>query len=130
MTSRPEPRRRGVLAGARVLIVEDEAVVALDLRTIFERAGAEIVGPFYRLAEAVGAAGREAVSVAVLDLSLGRWKGISVARTLAARGIPFFFYTGRMDIGEIRREWPMCPILAKPASEEALIKTAARLLGR
>ena len=53
-----------------------------------------------------------------------------VATQLASRGIPFVFYTGYLDTGEIQEKFPHCKIVYKPASPEILVDAIAEVLGR
>ena len=120
----------GNLSGARVLVVEDEAYIALDLYATLTDAGAEVIGPSLTLAEAFALAGREPLSAAILDVRLGRDTVGPVARQLAARGIPFFFYTGQVEADAIRKQWPGSKIISKPASSRTLVGAVAALLHR
>ncbi len=90
------------LSGARVLVVEDEAFIAFELQATLTDAGAQVIGPSLTLAEAFALASRENLSAAVLDVRLGRDTIGPVARQLAARGIPFLFYTGQVETDPIR----------------------------
>jgi CheY-like chemotaxis protein len=76
-----------VLAGLRILVVEDEPIVAWDLATALESHGCEVVGPACGLAQAE-ALSREPLESAVLDVNLGDQKVFPVAETLAERQIP------------------------------------------
>lgn len=116
------------LSGARILVVEDEAFIAFDLYATLTDAGAEVIGPSLTLTEAFALAGRENLSAAVLDIRLGRETIGPVARQLAARGIPFLFYSGQVEADSIRVEWPHCRIIAKPASVRTLVRAVAALL--
>lgn len=115
------------LNGIRILVVEDEAFIAFDLYATLTDAGAEVVGPSLTLTEAFALAGRENLSAAVLDVRLGRDTVGPVARQLAARGIPFLFYTGQVEAEAIRRQWPHCKIISKPASLRTLVGAVAAL---
>src|SRR5437762_10954305 len=106
----------GSLAGRRILVVEDEVIVAIDIQMILEDAGARVVGPAHTLRSALERAEHEEISAAILDLRLGRDSIEPVARTLARRGIPFLFYTGQSRADPLRSEWPSAPLLSKPAS--------------
>ena len=83
------------LRGARIMIVEDELLIALDMESAFREAGAEIVGPFTTVAAALDAAGAERLSLAVLDIRLSGATTEQVSDKLAERGIPFLFYSGQ-----------------------------------
>jgi DNA-binding response OmpR family regulator len=123
-----EAERPRKLSGARILVVEDEAFIALDLQATLTDAGAEVIGPTLTLAEAFALAGRANLSAAILDVRLGRDTVETVARQLAARGIPFLFYSGQVETDTIRAEWPQCKVISKPAPLRALIGAVAALL--
>lgn len=109
-----------VLAGRRVLVVEDELLIAMLVESALEEEGCVVVGPYGRLAEAVAAARDEAVDVAVLDINLGGEMVFPAAEVLAERNVPFLLLTGYGDAGlpPHRRHWPVC---GKPFSLPALI---------
>jgi DNA-binding response OmpR family regulator len=118
------------LSGARILVVEDEALIAFELQASLTDAGAQVIGPSLTVAEAFVLAGRETLSAAILDVRLGRDTIAPVARKLAARGIPFLFYTGQVETNPIREEWPHCKIISKPAPRRALVGAVVALLRR
>lgn len=82
------------LAGRRVLLVEDEMLIAMVIEAALEDEGVTVVGPFGRLAQAIDAAGREQVDAALLDVNLAGQYVYPVADILEQRGIPFLFLTG------------------------------------
>lgn len=83
------------LRGRRVLIVEDNYLLADDMRADFERAGAKVVGPIARLADALLLVEHgEPLDEAVLDINLEGETVYCVADALRARDIPFVFATG------------------------------------
>ena len=124
----PAGEQGGRLQGARIFIVEDEILIALELQSVFEQAGAELVGPVHTLANAMKHATRDAISAAVLDIRLGSDSVRPVARVLAERGIPFVFYSGQQVAETIRVEWPDAPILQKPLGERELVDAVSRIL--
>jgi CheY-like chemotaxis protein len=75
--------------GRRVLLVEDEAMIAMLLEDMLEDLGHELVRVANRLEDAVAAAGTEAIDLAILDLNLGGAPTYPAADALAERGIPF-----------------------------------------
>ncbi len=78
----------------RVLIVEDEALIALDIESTLSAAGFEVVGHAPTLAAAIAAAKTEAIDAAILDVSLARQQVWPAAKILVERGIPILFLTG------------------------------------
>src|SRR5579862_9929896 len=76
------------LAGARILVVEDEFIIALEIQANLEEAGATVVGPALTLEQALELAQNDGLSAAMLDLRLGRDSASPVAQVLAERHIP------------------------------------------
>jgi CheY-like chemotaxis protein len=82
------------LAGKRILVVEDEPIVAIALQDILADFGCHVVGPAFRLASALELAASEAIDAAILDVNMGDGFSFGVAELLRARAIPFVFATG------------------------------------
>src|SRR4051812_26531837 len=77
------------LEGRRVLVVEDEYIVALDLEGMLLGLGCEVLGPVASIAQAQALLGRERPDVALLDLDLLDGLALPVAERLAGMGVPF-----------------------------------------
>lgn len=118
---------RHCLHGARILVAEDEVIIALELKAILCDAGADVVGPMHTVSQALAAASQGDLSAAILDITLGRSSIVPVARVLARRGIPFAFYTGQADVRLVAAEWPDRRILSKPVMPRVLVGTLASL---
>lgn len=117
------------LRGARVLVVEDDAILAMELALILRDAGADIAGPCGTVAEALAVSARTLdIAAAVLDVRLGRETIAPVARLLASHGTPFVFCTGQIARDPTLADWPDCRIIAKPADASALVGAVADLL--
>src|SRR5882724_2298726 len=93
------------LEGVRVLLVEDEYLVAALIEEILEIAGCIVTGPIPRLAQAVDAADHEACDAAVLDVNLAGERIYPVADILSRRNIPFVFVTGYGVLPGDKDEW-------------------------
>ena len=78
----------------RVLVVEDEMMVALYVEDIVTELGHEVVGPAMRLEEGLTLAREAAIDMAILDVNLHGARSFPIADALSARGIPFIFATG------------------------------------
>lgn len=120
----------GPLAGVRALVVEDEALIAMDLVATLRRAGCVVVGPARRVAPALLlVAGDPRPDVALLDVNLGGEPVVPVADALAGRDIPFVLITGygRDALPERFRDRPL---LGKPCAAAPLLATLERLVGR
>jgi DNA-binding response OmpR family regulator len=117
--SQVDPERP--LAGERILIVEDEAFIMLDLKSGLEEAGASKVVEARALREALSLASVEDVSAAILDVRLGSDGSGAVANVLHERGIPFLFYSGQPATDPVLAAWPEVRAVSKPAPFRALI---------
>jgi CheY-like chemotaxis protein len=80
--------------GRRVLVVEDEAMVAMLVEDMLTELGHSVVGPAMRLDRALPLAREAEFDFAILDVNLGGQLSYPVAEVLRARGIPFIFATG------------------------------------
>ena len=124
------PSREGILAGRRILIVEDEYFLADDLHRHFASLGAEIIGPIAYIddAEAVLKAG-ESIDGALLDINIKSGMIFSLARTLMSRGVPFMFTTG-YDKRMLAQDFPDVQIWEKPLDINAMASDLAGLIQR
>lgn len=107
------------LAGLRVLVVEDEMMVAMLIEDMLGDLGCTVVGPAARLDEALALAENAELDCAVLDLNLGGQSTFPVADLLRAKGAPFAFATGYGDAG-LREVDRGAPVLQKPFREADL----------
>lgn len=105
-----------VLAGLRVLVVEDEMLVSLLIEEILADEQCIVVGPFDRVADALVAARNETIDLAVLDVNIDGVKVYPVAEVLDARHIPFVFLSGygRQAIPSDKPNWQVCSKPFKP----------------
>jgi two-component sensor histidine kinase len=84
----------GILAGTRVLVVEDEVLLTMLVESVLHQVGAEPVGPASSVAEALSLARTEPIDAAVLDVNIADEAVFPVADLLEERGVPFVFATG------------------------------------
>jgi DNA-binding response OmpR family regulator len=108
----------------RVLVVEDEMVIALCIKQCLTAQGHEVVGPVARRDEALRYAAAPTFDFALLDVNLAGEQVYPVAATLTRNCIPFAFLSGHGARG-LRPEWKHAPLLEKPFSCDALIALAA-----
>lgn len=101
------------LTGLRVLVVEDEAMVAMLVEDTLADIGCEVVGVASDLEEATAMAAALTLDAAVLDVNLNGVRTFPVAETLSARRIPFLFSTGYGATG-IPDGLKPAPVLTKP----------------
>src|SRR5882724_8666972 len=107
--------------GNRLLLVEDEILVAMMMRDILTDLGFTVVGPFSRLSEAMVAAVHEEIDAGIIDINLGGEFVYPVADVLAARKLPFVFVTG-YGIESIDSRFGYVPIVKKPVQRQVLQK--------
>jgi len=82
------------LKGLRVLVVEDEFLVALEVESALEDLGCSVVGPFAKLAKALDAARSTPLDSAILDINLNGEMVYPLAEFLTSQKVPFVFITG------------------------------------
>ncbi|HEY8613032.1 MAG TPA: response regulator [Roseomonas sp.] len=110
------------LKGRRILVVEDEYMIADDLRRALEEESGEVIGPVPKVADALKLlAAEEAPDGAVLDVNLGGEMVFALADLLRERGVPFVFLTG-YDHGVLPHAYRDVPHFEKPASVISLIR--------
>jgi DNA-binding response OmpR family regulator len=117
-----------VLDGARLLIVEDDFLLLMDLEAVLRDAGAETVHACRTIDEALAAVDMGDFAAAVLDVRIDRDSIAPVARKLAARRTAIVFYTGQVDNERLMAEWPQCRILSKPTAPHVIVNAIAELL--
>jgi CheY-like chemotaxis protein len=107
------------LKGLRVLVVEDEALVALQLEDMLHELGCTIVGPASRVGQALALLGGQQVDAAVLDLNVAGELVYPVADALASRRLPYIFATGYGASG-LTEPYRLRPVLQKPFLQSQL----------
>ncbi len=119
------------LSGVRVLLVEDEALVAMLIEDMLADDGCSVVATASRLSEALSYAQDPAFAfdVAILDLNLAGESTFPVASALKARNLPFAFATG-YGAGGIPAEWRDRPTLQKPFNAGDVTQAMKAALGR
>jgi len=119
---RPAPMR----TGTRVLIVEDEYLLAQDLSGHLRRAGCEVVGPVGTVEEALGLLLEQNLDCAIVDINLSGELSGRVLTALAARGVPALIVSG-YDHAAISDDLKALPFIQKPVDERELVTVVAGL---
>ena len=117
------------MSAKRLLLVEDEALIALLTEETLNEAGYEVVGPASRLEAALDLAAREPLDGAVLDVNLDGVAVWPVATLLRERGVPFIFLTGFGNCLSAPGDLKDVPCVGKPFKEEMLLDTLAGVCG-
>ena len=116
-------------AGLRILIAEDEFMLASELAAAVEQEGGEVAAMVANLQDAERSADQP-IDGAILDVQLGRRMSFDLARRLTSRGVPLIFTTGFSEAvvpGDLRD----VPLLVKPvATNDVMRKAAATFAAR
>ena len=117
------------LTGQRVLVVEDEALVAMLLEDMLGDLGCNVMGPAMRVREALDLVESGApIDVAILDMNLAGERSFRIAEALGSRAVPFVISTGFE--GGIEADLRDRPVLRKPFLSSDLETALRAALGR
>jgi CheY-like chemotaxis protein len=106
---------------ASVLVVEDEALIAMDLQSLLEEAGYRVLGPANSTAAAMALLAGHDPDVAILDVNLGRSDVFGVANELATRKTKLIFLTGH-TAQKLPPAHRHRPLVAKPYLPDVLLQ--------
>lgn len=118
----------GTLLGRRILVVEDEYFIAMDIARALIAEGAEIAGPVARVDQGLALAEAEPLHAAVLDVGLAGGFSYAIADMLARRGIPHLLLTG-YDASALPERFRNTPRLTKPVQLRAVASRLCTLWG-
>lgn len=124
----PPPRRGQALAGRRLLVVEDEPLVALELVTILADAGAEVTGPAGSVEQALEMISSGAFDGALLDANLHGKSVDAVAAALTRARVPFAFVSG-YGPESLPPAFAGATHLLKPFTDAQVLDAASKLVG-
>lgn len=128
--SRGAQARPATLVGARVLLVEDDVIVAMDMTALLEAAGAVVVGPFARLEAAMAEVKEALPDAALLDIEIVGGRVFPLADVLRDAGVPLVFHSGAADRSAVDRRYPAALLCAKPSTSEAVLGALDEVLSR
>jgi CheY-like chemotaxis protein len=125
MNNRSEnsPARNGAkkpLAGHRILVAEDEGLIALELERILEDFGCDVVGPLASVDEVLQRAQRGGLDGALLDVNLRGKRIFEILPTLQKLGLPLIITSGYDDATLFPAPFRAMPRIAKPFDEREL----------
>ena len=109
-----------------VFVLEDEALIAMEIETLLRSAGYRVIGPARSIAEAMRICGGLTEGCALLDVNLDGAAVTPVARLLAERGIPFALVTG-YDLASVPEAFRDRIIIRKPFSDSDILSALDRL---
>jgi DNA-binding response OmpR family regulator len=116
------------LAGLRVLVVEDQLVIAMDVEAVLADHGVKAIDTAATSSEAFRILASNPPDVAVLDVNLGQGTSIPVAEELKRQHIPFVFATGYGDTAMIPESLSSAPVVRKPHDPATLVAAVAASL--
>jgi len=105
----------------RILIAEDEMIVAHDLCETVEEAGFQVEGPHQGITSAMRAFQKEKPDAAILDVELSDGNVFSFARTLKAENVPVIFHSGSLSKSEIEGKFPEAIVRIKPCPPTSML---------
>ncbi len=114
------PQAMAELDGLKVLVVEDEMLIACEMEATLEDLGCEVVGPFARVGHALEALQDTKVDAAVLDVNVRGEMIFPVAEKLKALGVPMVFCTGYADLPDIPEPLQDQVRLSKPCAASSV----------
>lgn len=111
-----------------VLVIEDQALLALHLRSVVRAAGYDVAGPVARLREALPLAESAPLAAALLDVNLAQGEdSFPAAERLQSRGIPFAFVTAHRD--KLPAAFAHALVISKPFADKDIAGVLATLVG-
>lgn len=119
-----------LLAGLRILVLEDEFLIAMDVEQLCRDHGAHDVTIVQSLEGASGKMDLDQINAAVIDVMLAGVPTLDFARTLKDRGLPFVFASGYTDFNDIAASFPGIALVGKPYAGDDLVHALASACGR
>ena len=116
-------------SGCKILLIEDEALIAMQLKLDLEEYGHVVIGPIAQLSEALRVAADSEFDIALIDINLGADNSAPVAEILDRRHIPFAFTTGYNDLifmPPLLRDYPHLTKPYNPADVKDLVAELQR----
>ncbi|WP_298090053.1 hypothetical protein [uncultured Sphingomonas sp.] len=113
------------VSGRRVLVVEDDYFLAMDLSSMLKDRGAEVLGPVANVADALTCV-RDGLDAAVLDFRLGEETSRPIAEELTRGGIPYIYLTGSPP--EVGTSHGAAAVCAKPAADREVLDALLEVL--
>ena len=117
-----------MLAGKRVLVVEDEMLVLMAIEDMLARLGCRSITPAATVVKALALIESQGFDFATLDINLDGQRSLAIAKVLSERGIPFAFSTGYGEHG-IGDGYGNRPVLNKPFTAKQMAAVLVRIFG-
>lgn len=118
-----------LLTGRRILVVEDDVLIAMDLEATLEDFGCEVVGPCERLDKALAAADAT-LDCAIIDMNLRGEYSFPLIDRLRELAVPTIVCSGYVELPDVKSRLKGLPLLSKPCSPDKLLSTMKEILAR
>ncbi len=126
----PRAAHEAILGATRLLLVEDQMLIAMDVEAMLAERGLEAVSTANSAEEALRLLRAGRPDAAILDVNLGQSTSLPVAEELRRLGVPFVFATGYGDGNMIPPEFAGVPLVRKPYDIDALLAAVAQVLAQ
>lgn len=123
-------KTKAVDTGHHILIVEDDALQAMDLEFALKDAGFSIIGPAGTPSSALSMIEEKVPDSAILDYNLAHETSADVAVSLRSEGVPFVYVTGQKERLRTDKSAPRAEVFQKPYIQSQLIEFITRLINR
>jgi DNA-binding response OmpR family regulator len=110
--------------GLRILVAEDEPLIAMEMEEVFQDHGGVVIGPYPTLRALLAASEKGSFDVAILDVRLGSEECFPAAERLRAAGVPIVFHSGHADRLDLSAAYPDAALCKKPTAPERLLEAA------
>jgi len=121
----PQPHER-----PRILVVEDEFIIALDLSETVKDLGYELEGPYADRGNAFEAIADDLPDCAILDVFTADGEVYPLADRLIEAGVPIVFHSGHVTPAEVKARYPGSAAYAKPCPPDQLIDALQEAVGK
>ncbi|MHA7819532.1 MAG: response regulator [Erythrobacter sp.] len=112
----------------KILIAEDEMIIAFDLCDTVEEAGFHVEGPYSGISSAMLAFQKEKPALAILDVDLADGDVFGLAKTMAAEDVPIIFHTGSLSREQVEARFPGAQTMMKPVPPTAMLEAVTNIL--
>lgn len=120
---------RSSLRELRILVVEDELLVAMEMEDLLVEHGCTVIGPAGDIDGALTLIANESLDAALLDLNLSGEAAVPLASALCSRGVPFIVVTGYSKNQSAAPEMWDAPVLEKPVDHQSLLRAIRQAIG-
>lgn len=114
--------------GSRILLAEDEFIIAFDLRETFEEAGYEVEGPHAGISAAMLACQKEKPDLVVLDIELADGLAYELAQKLLDDDVPVILHSEHFEAHELAARFPQAATVIKPCPPADMLRLVSRVL--